>query len=82
MTELRRLGAVVPKVPMPKWDPARFTQETELDRSELDAAVQRLMQAHPPGTRPKWGFHYRPHGRAVIHAEEGIDLPGLVGSTP
>jgi hypothetical protein len=78
---LRALEAAhiaLPSIPLAHWDPWRPTQRLEFEREHLQPAINLLMERHPPRTHPRWGVNVLPKGRAVLIAEEGIDLEAVV----
>jgi hypothetical protein len=74
---LKAEGAAVPPGPLPRWDRTRFTQQVEIGRAHLDAAIALLAQRYPVGRHPRWGFNHRGPGTAELVAEDGIDLESI-----
>ena len=74
---LKAAGVAVPPGPLPKWDPTRVTQRVEIDRAHLSTAIELLKERYPVGTHPKWGVNRLPRGRALLAAEDGVDLEAV-----
>ena len=88
LAQLRAGRVQVPDVDPPWYRPWRGRGEAEVSPDELGPLLRLLKERHPPGSEWRWGFNWivgEPR-RAIVIAEEGIDLTGLVdesrGATP
>ena len=56
---LARLGVTLPPTPLPELDrQPRFTQHVEFPLSKLDRVIPLLVERHPPGSGPTYGFNH------------------------
>ncbi|MFI9406677.1 Clp protease N-terminal domain-containing protein [Nocardia sp. NPDC052316] len=79
VTALSNLGVELPRVPLPEPErPVRMASYVEFPRRATDHVVSLLVQRHPPGSGPRWGFNYKSDEIAWARAESGIDLHGIV----
>jgi len=78
---LARRGAALPPTTLPDLEPEpRFTQRVEFPPGALNRVLALLVQRHPAGSGPTYGFNHDGPDRAWAVAEEGIDLQGIVDS--
>ncbi len=76
---LARRGVTLPAAPLPELEkPWGNTVRVDFPSSALDAVIALLVERHPPGPGPRWGFNHDGAERAWAFAEEGIDLQALV----
>lgn len=77
---LRSRGVGVPGFPSPESKPWRGDREVEIHGAQLQSVLYLLEKRHPPGSEWRWGFNWQPGEprRAIIHAEEGIDLDAII----
>lgn len=81
---LRRHGVPVPPLDAPEHVPWRGRHQIVVPAAALQAVLDRLNAAHPPGSEWRWAWNWVDDdlGRAVITAEEGIDLASCAGTPP
>ena len=73
------LGAALPAAPLPELErKLNLTQHVEFPRSEISEVLRLLVERHPPGSGPTFGFNYKDDETAWVDAEDGIDLQGIV----
>lgn len=77
---LTELGATLPLAPLPELErKTNMTQYVEFPRSATDQVLKLLVERHPPSPAgPTFGFNYKDDETAWVHAEDGIDLQGIV----
>jgi hypothetical protein len=78
---LRARGVEVPGLDAPVYVPWRGRHQIIVPRDRLQATIDRLMSAHPAGSEWRWGWNWVDDdmSRAMIIAEEGIDLAACAG---
>lgn len=76
---LAELGATLPAAPLPELErKLNLTQYVEFPRSKTSEVLRLLVERHPPGSGPTFGFNYKDDETAWVDAEDGIDLQGIV----
>ena len=76
---LAQLGVTVPPTPLPELErQLNLTQYVEFPRGAAEQVLKLLVERHPPGAGPKFGFNYKDDDVAWVRAEDGIDLQGIV----
>ena len=76
---LAQRGAALPSTPLPELERRpQFTQRVEFPRRNLNRVLQLLVERHPVGAGPTYGFNHDEAERAWVNAEDGIDLQGIV----
>lgn len=76
---LAELGATLPAAPLPELERRlNLTQYVEFPRSKTSEVLRLLVERHPPGSGPTFGFNYKDDETAWVDAEDGIDLQGIV----
>nr|WP_240972286.1 Clp protease N-terminal domain-containing protein [Nonomuraea sp. FMUSA5-5] len=84
LAALRRHGVGVPPLGAPAYVRWRGRHQIVVPAAELQAVLDRLSAEHPPGSEWRWGWNWVDDdlGRAMIIAEEGIDLASYAGTPP
>jgi hypothetical protein len=84
LAALARRGVPVPEADPPAYRPWRGGRHVEVTEAELQPVVGLLIDRHPPGSEWRWGFNWLPGPeeggprRAIVDAEEGIDLEAVL----
>ena len=69
----------LPRAPLPELSrPPQFTQRVEFPLDKLERVIPLLVERHPPGSGPTFGFNHDGAERAWVDAEDGIDLQAIV----
>ncbi|TMR98164.1 hypothetical protein EJK15_14360 [Nonomuraea basaltis] len=81
---LRGHGVPVPPLDPPVHVPWRGRHQIVVPASRLRPVLDRLNAEHPPGSEWRWGWNWVDDdlGRAMIIAEEGIDLAAACADEP
>lgn len=79
---LRRHGVPVPPIATPVHVPWRGRHQIVVPAAALKAALDRLDAEHPAGSEWRWGWSWVDDdmARAMITAEEGVDLSSCAGA--
>ncbi|SEG83213.1 Clp amino terminal domain-containing protein, pathogenicity island component [Nonomuraea solani] len=79
---LRRHGVQTPPIGVPEHVPWRGHHQIVVPAAALQAVLDRLNAEHPAGSEWRWGWNWVDDdlGRAMITAEEGIDLASCAGA--
>jgi hypothetical protein len=78
---LREHGVPAPPIPAPVHVPWRGKHQVVVPAARLQRMLDRLNAEHPAGSEWRWGWNWVDDdmGRAVVIAEEGIDLAAYAG---